>query len=247
VYCLFLVVHFLFLKHFVPSYRVIHQATLYLSLALLAEATAAWLAERCSRSRTVTALRIVAVGALACLALASMVRFRDRLRGQHPPYARLQGALSYALMTAGARPGERVFVPTPFAFHLQRQFDVLSYPPNWSYFTGHWRPAFGDGMRRVWGAEAMARVDARSLCWAMGLAFARPAWVVAWNGDYGVMEPFRDFLRRFPELPGIQLREALRAQIPAPYGGIVRVYRLELSDAILALERRPAPVLSACR
>jgi hypothetical protein len=245
-YCLLLVTHFLFLKHFVSSYRVVYQATLYLALALLADSTAAWLVERRKGSKALIGLRLAAIAVLACVTAATMVRFRERLHGQHPPYARLQGALGYALASAGARPGDRVFVPTPFAFHLRYGFDVLSYPPNWRYFTGQWAPPFGESLRELWGREAFARLDPMSLCWAMGLAFARPAWVVSWNADYGVMEPFRNFLRRFPELPGIELREAFRSPVPPPYGGVVRVYRLDLSETLVSLERKPASPLSPC-
>jgi hypothetical protein len=149
-------------------------------------------------------------------------------------------------MESGARTGDRVFVPAPFAFHLQRSFDVISYPPNWQYLVGQWNPVFRQSMRDAWGDETLRRVEPHSLCWGMGLAFVRPEWIVSWNWDYSVMQPFRDFLRRFPELPGMQLVETRRAPLPLPYGGTVRVYRLNLSDAIKNLDRASYGAPVAC-
>jgi hypothetical protein len=145
--------------------------------------------------------------------------------------------LVYALLESGARPGDRAFVPTPFAFHLRRKFDIVSYPPNWRYFQGYWGPGFRHGLLGLWGEDALTRVDAQYLCWAMGLAYIQPKWVLSWNGDFGVMQPFRKFFRRFPELPGMELTEVYRTNLPPPYGGNVQVFRLELSDSVRALER----------
>jgi hypothetical protein len=237
VYVLFLVVHFLFLKVFVLSYRVFYQATFYMAVAFLAEATLARLAEVLKRPRWIAALRVAGVVVLLFLGVCAMGRFHERLRGRHLPYVALQGALVDALLEAGARPGDRAFVPTPFAFHLQRKFDVVSYPPNWRYFQGFWGPAFGQGLLRLWGDDVFTRVDAQYVCWAMGLAYIQPRWVLSWNGDYGVMQPFRRFFRRFPDLPGMELTEVHRTNLPPPYGGNVQVFRLELSDAISALDR----------
>lgn len=154
-------------------------------------------------------MRIAGVAVLLCLSLASMGRFRGELMGQKVPYTRLKGALEDALLEAGARRGERVFVPAPFAFHLQRDFDVRSYPPNWQYMEGHWSPDFREGVLEAWGTEPLARtgVDDRPLCWAMSLAFMQPRWVVSWNWDHGVFKPFRDFLRAFPQQRGTELAE----------------------------------------
>jgi hypothetical protein len=239
VYCLSLAVHFLFLKHFVLSYRVIYQATLFMAEAFLIEAILARLAERGARRTLFAVTRIAGTAALLCLTLASMSRFRSQLLGRQLPYARLKGALEYSLLEAGARYGDRVFVPTPFAFHLQRDFDVLSYPPNWQYLEGHWSPGFREGAREAWGIEPLPRtaVDDRALCWAMSLAFMQPKWVVSWNGDYSVFNPFRAFLRNFPQLRGTELAETKRTSLPPPYGGTVRVYRLTLPDAMRALDR----------
>jgi hypothetical protein len=248
VYCLCLAVHFLFLKHFVLSYRVIYQATLFMAWAFLTEAILARLAERGTRRTLFSVMRIGGTAVLLCLTLASMSRFRNQLFGRHLPYARLKGALEDSLLEAGARHGDRVFVPTPFAFHLQRDFDVRSYPPNWQYFEGHWSPCFREGVREVWGIEPVQRMgmDDRALCWAMSLAFMRPKWVVSWNGDYGVFTPFRDFLRRFPELRGTELVETGRTPLPPPYAGTVRVYRLALPDAMRALDRSSSATPGPC-
>jgi hypothetical protein len=239
VYGLFLAVHFLFLKHFVVSYRVIYQAILFMAWAFLAEAILARVAEGGARRALVRGVRIAGVAVLLCLTLASMGRFRGELVGQKVPYARLKGALEDALLEAGARRGDRVFVPTPFAFHLQRDFDVRSYPPNWQYMEGHWSPEFREGAREAWGIEHLARTggDDRELCWAMSLAFMQPKWIVSWNWDDGVFNPFRDFLRTLPKIRGTELAEAGRTPLPLPYGGTVRVYRLTLSDAIRELDR----------
>jgi hypothetical protein len=246
VYVLFLVVHFLFLKHFVLSYRVTYQTTLYMALALLTEAVLARLGEVTKKPTWVTALRVAGVVALSVVTMGAMNRFRERLYGRHLPYAGLQGALAYALLEAGAEPGDRVFVPTPFAFHLQRRFDVVSYPPNWRYFEGYWTPAFREGIREVWGAEALAQLDARHACWAMGLAYIQPKWVLSWNLDYSVFRPFRRFFRRFPDIPGIELNEIHRVKLPPPFGGRVRVFRLELSDTMRALDRTPGSAPLPC-
>ena len=248
VYCLFLAVHFLFLKHFVASYRVLYQSLLFMAWAFLTEAILARLAERGTRRTLFTAMRIAGTAVLLCLTLVSMGRFRNQLFGRQLPYARLKGALEDSLLEAGARYGDRVFVPTPFAFHLQRDFDVLSYPPNWQYFEGHWSPDFREGARAVWGITSLPGEgdDHRALCWAMSLAFIQPKWVVSWNGDYSVFDPFRNFLRRFPRLPDTELVEANRTPIPPPYGGTVRVYRLTLPDAMRALDRSSSATRSPC-
>jgi hypothetical protein len=237
VYVLFVVVHLLFLKVFVLSYRAIYQATFYMALAFLAETTLARLGEALRKPRWTTALRVAAIVVLVVSSAWVMSRFRERLRGRHVPYPALQAALVDALLESGAQPGDRAFVPTPFAFHLRRKFDVVSYPPNWRYFQGYWGPAFREGIRVTWGEDALARVDPQYLCWAMGLAYIQPRWVLSWNGDYGVMQPFRKFFRRFPDLPGMGLTEVHRTDLPPPYGGNVQVFRLELSDAMSALDR----------
>jgi hypothetical protein len=236
-YGLFVVVHFLFLKHFVLSYRAIYQATLYLALAFLAEAVAARLGGLGRRPAWATALRVAGLGVFVCLSVAGGSRFLAGLRGQKLPYGQLQGALRDALLESGARPGDRVYVPAPFAFHLQRTFDVIGYPAPGQYFQGRWSPAFRAGVREVWGADTLRRVEGRSLCWAMGLTFLRPRWVLSWNADYSVMQPFREFLRSFPDLPGIELAEVRRTPLPPPFGGTVRVYRLGLSAAMEGLDR----------
>jgi hypothetical protein len=248
VYCLCLAVHFLFLKHFVLSYRVIYQALLFMAWAFVTEAILAYLAERVRRRTLFTVMRIAGTAVLLCLTLASIGRFRNQLFGRQLPYARLKGALEDSLLEAGARHGDRVFVPTPFAFHLQRDFDVRSYPPNWRYFEGHWSPAFREGARAVWGIAPLPRtgIDDRALCWAMSLAFMRPKWVVSWNGDYGVFQRFRDFLRGFPDLRDTELVEAKRTPLPPPYGGTVRVYRLTLPDAMRALDRSSSATPVPC-
>jgi hypothetical protein len=248
VYCLSLAVHFLFLKHFVPSYRVIYQALLFLAWAFLTEAILAGLAERVAQRTLFALMRIGATSVLLCLTLMSIFHFRNQLFGRRPPYARLKAALEYSLLQAGAKHGDRVFVPTPFAFHLQRDFDVRSYPPTWQYFSGHWSSEFREGARAVWGTASVpgTAVDDRALCWAMSLAFMQPKWVVSWDGDYGVFDAFRNFLRRFPQLRETKLIRANKTLIPAPYGGVVRVYQLVLPDAMRALDRSSSATRSPC-
>ena len=92
VYVLFLVVHFLFLKVFVLSYRVIYQATFYVALAFLAEAILARLGEVSKKPEWVAALRVAGVAVLLSLSVAGTIRFRERLWGRHLPYSALQGA-----------------------------------------------------------------------------------------------------------------------------------------------------------
>jgi hypothetical protein len=246
VYVLCVTVHFLCLKDFVPSYRVIYQATFYLALALLAEAILAHLGERWGESAWVTRLRLAGAAVLLLLTVGEIGQFRERLHGRHLPYAGLQGALVYALREAGARPGERVYVPSPFGFHLQDQFDVIAYPAPGRFFYGRWSPDFRQGVRDIWGPQTLERVGKRPLCWAMGLAYLRPKWVLSWSGDFGVMRPFRRFFRRFPDIPGIRLTQIHRVTLPPPYGGRVRVFRLELSDAMRALDRTPDNTLPPC-
>jgi hypothetical protein len=236
VYCLLFLVHFLWLKHFVLSYQAVYQATCYIAFAFLAEALAARLDGWLGKPAWARVLRVAAIGVLVYLSVGVMTRFRDRLHGQPLPYARLQGALVYALMESGARPGDRVFVPSPFGFHLRRSFDVVAHPAP-KYFRGRWSPAFRDGLREIWGSQTRARVSGQSLCYAMGLAFIRPAWIVTWNFDYSTMQPFYQFLRKYPDLPGMRLEAGRRASLPSPYGGTVRVYRLSLSEAVGALDR----------
>jgi hypothetical protein len=236
VYGLLFLTHFLCLKHFVLSYRVIYQATLYLALAHLAEVLAARAGNRFGQAWT-TSLRVAGAIVLAVLIAVTALRFRELLHGEPLPYARLQGALTYALRESGARPGDRVFVPSPFGFHLRRSFDVIAHPAP-KYFMGRWSPTFRDGLRRIWGTETLARVNPQSLCYATGLAFIRPVWIVSWNADYSTMQPFYRFLRQFPDIPGMQLERRRKVDLPPPYWGSAVVYRLTLSEEVGALDRR---------
>jgi len=236
VYGVSFVVHLFCLKHFVLSYRVIYQATLYLALALLADRLLAEAGRWLGRPVWTRALRLAVIAALVVLAAQSMARFRDRLLGQLSPFGQLQGALTFALLESGARPGDRVFVPSPFGFHLRKKFDVVAYPAP-KFYRGRWSPAFRDGVKKVWGAETVARVRRAELCDAMGLAFVLPRFVIAWDADYSIMWPFNQFLRRYPDVPGMEVARGRRARLPAPYGGTVRAYRLSFTDEILALDR----------
>jgi len=236
VYVVLFLANFAFLKHFVLSYRVVYQAVGYMALALLAEVVAARLCAWLGRPGWITALRLAGVAAVSWASVVELVAFREGLHGRLLPYSRLQGALTYALAESGARPGDRVFVPSPFGFHLRRTFDVVAHPAP-KYFRGRWSAAFRDGLRETWGAQTLGSVDTQSLCYAMGLAFIRPTWVMAWDGDYSTMQPFYQFLRKYPDVPGIRVTRLARARLPAEYGGTVRVYRLDLSDAVRALDR----------
>ena len=69
-YCLFLVVHYLLLKHFVVSYQVIYLATLYVALAFLAEGIAARLGELWPRPAWIAAARVAGIAVLAVLSCA---------------------------------------------------------------------------------------------------------------------------------------------------------------------------------
>ena len=66
-YCLFLVVHYLLLKHFVVSYQVIYLAALYMALAFLAEGIAARLGALWPRPAWIAAARIAGIAVLAVL------------------------------------------------------------------------------------------------------------------------------------------------------------------------------------
>jgi hypothetical protein len=235
VYCLFFLVHFLCLKHFVPSYRAIYRATLYLALAFLAEALLDALAERLEKAWQGRVLRSVAAATLVALSVVSVSQFRGRLQGRPLPFARLRGALRDALLESGARPGDRVFVPSPFGFHLRRDYDVIAQPAP-RYFVGRWSPAFREDLRRLWRPELLS-VDTQSLCYAMGLAFIRPTWIISWDFDYSTMQPFYQFLRKYPDLSGMEIERGSKVALPAPYGGNIRVYRLRLSEAISGLDR----------
>lgn len=237
LYVLFLVVNFMFLKHFVIGYQCIYLGAFYFALAFSAETAARAAERRWPGTRIVPAVR--AAGALIAVVVAfGCARdFRTQLRDSpRAPYGRVQSALVAALRNAGAQPGDRVFVPSPFGFHLADAFAVTAQPAP-KYFRGRWSPAFRDGLRAVWGEETLARESPQSLCYAMGLAYLRPQWVMAWNGDYSVMRPWWDFLRRFDGLPGMELREASRTALPGPYGGNVRVYLLTLSAPLQTLDR----------
>ena len=235
-YCLMFFVNFLCMKHFVLWYRAIYQAIGYLALACLAEVVIDLVCERIRRPHWVTALHSACALLLLAACVFMIVRFRVQLQAERLPYAQLTGALNYALGESGARPGDRVFVPSPFGFHLKHTYDVIAYPAP-KFYRGRWSGSFREGMRRIWGKEAISRVPAQSLCDAMGLAFVRPRFVVAWDGDFSVMWPFYAFLRRYPDLPGMQVARLGRATAPAVYGGQVRVYRLDFSPAVDALDR----------
>lgn len=244
-YCLLFATHFLFLKHFVLSYRVIYQPVLYLALALLAEALLVGFASRLGRPGWLRPLRLAGFAALLAASALCMSRFREGLLGQPLPFARLKGALTYALLESGARAGDRIVVPSPFGFHLRRTFDVVAYPAP-KYSKGRWRAAFRDGVRAVWGKETLARVSGPALCDAMWLAFVRPAWVLAWDADYSVVLPFYELLRRYPDIPGMEVERGRRAVLPAPYHGTVRAYRLRYLPAVDALDRTLQSAATSC-
>jgi hypothetical protein len=246
LYVLFLVVNFLFLKHFVIGYQCIYLGTFYLALAFTAEAVSAGAAGCWPRARIVPALRAVGALVAVLVAIGCARDFRMKLRDvPRAPYAQVQSALVAAMRDAGARRGDHVFVPSPFGFHLAHDFAVTAQPAP-KYFRGRWSPAFRDSLRAVWGEETLARESPQSLCYAMGLVYLRPQWVMAWNGDYGVMRPWWDFLKRFGGLPGMQLREASRKVLPGPYGGTVRVYGLTLSASLESLDRSVNSTQSPC-
>lgn len=234
-YALLFFVNFLCLKPIVPWYRSIYQPIGYLALALLAEVAVArgvaWLGKPAWQSIA----RVGCAALLVGLAAREMVRFRESLGGRRLPYAQLAGALTYALTESGARPGDRVFLPSPFGRHLKNTFDVIAYPAP-KYYQGRWSAAFRDGLRGIWGADTIRRVPAPSLCYAMGLAFVQPKWVVAWDSDYSVVQPFYQFLRRYPDVPGMQVTKLARATLPPEYGQPVRVYRLDFDAPIAALD-----------
>jgi hypothetical protein len=245
VYGLFLLVHFLCLKPFVLSYRVLYQPTLYLALALLAEVITDRVGQWLGKPVWATVARAAGVVVVVLVSAGAVRHFRASLLGQPSPFGRLRGALAFALAESGARPGDRVFVPSPFGFHLRRTFDVVAYPAP-KYSRGLWSASFRDGMGEIWGPGTRRRVPAESLCFAMELAFLRPAWVVTWDGDYSSVQPFYGFLRRYPDIPGMQVTRAGRADLPPPYGGAVRVYRLEYSDAVAALDRGTQSTRTSC-
>jgi hypothetical protein len=238
VYCLLFLVNLFCLKHGVPWYRSIYQAVGYLALAFLAEVVTARLFDWIGRPAWVPPLRVALMAVLVTLGAHEAARFRDGLLGQRLPYAQLTGAVTYALTESGARLGDRVFLPSPFGFHLKRAFDVIAYPAP-RYYRGRWSAAFRDGVRKVWGEETLARVPAEQLCYAMGLAFIRPTWVVAWDSDMSSVQPFYQFLRKYPDIPGMEVTRLGRATVPPAYGGPVRVYRLDFADSMAALDRTP--------
>jgi hypothetical protein len=236
IYCLLFFAHFLCLKPFVLWYRSVYQAIGYAALAFLAEAVVARAGAWLRRPAGLPLLRVACAAALLGLGARDVFRFREGLHGQRPPYGQLAGALHYVLSQSGARPGDRVFVPSPFAFHLKRRFDVIAYPAP-KYYQGRWSAAFRDGLRAIWGPEVVAQVDAQSLCYAMGLAFVRPAWLISWDSDYGVVQPLYQFLRKYPDLPGMYVTRLSSATLPPLYGGPVRVYRLQFTPEVDALDR----------
>ena len=235
-YCLLFFVNFLCMKHFVLWYRAIYQAIGYLALACLVQVVIDGVCERIRRPSWANALRCACAMLLFASCVVTVVRFRTQLSAERLPYAQLTGALHYALGESGARPGDRVFVPSPFGFHLKDTYDVIAYPAP-KFYRGRWSASFRQGLRQIWGTEAISRVPSQSLCDAMGLAFVRPRFVVAWDGDFSVTWPFYGFLRRYPDLPGMRVTRLGRATMPAVYGGQVRVYRLDFSPAVDALDR----------
>jgi hypothetical protein len=245
VYGLFLLVHFFCLKPFVLSYRVLYQPTLYVALALLAEVVADRVGQCFGRSAWATAARTAGVAVVVLVSAGAPLRYRETVVGRPSPFGRLRGALLFALAESGARPGDRVFVPSPFGFHLRRIYDVVAYPAP-KYSRGLWSASFRDGMGEAWGPETRGRVPPQSLCFAMELAFLHPKWVVSWSWDYGSVQPFYQFLRRYPDIPGMQVTLAGRADLPPPYGGSVRVYRLTYSDSLAALDRGIQGKRSSC-
>jgi hypothetical protein len=246
LFVVFFVVNFVFLKHFVIGYQCIYLVTFYLAAAFLVEAAAVAALRRWPAARVVPALRMAGTLAAVAMAMNAARDFRATLEGTpRAPYGRVQSALVAALLEARAQRGDRVFVPSPFGFHLADNFDVIAHPAP-KYYRGRWSPAFRDGLRAIWGEAAIVRQTPQSLCYAMGLAYVRPEWVMAWNTDYSTMRPWWDFLRRFRGLPGMELEEASRTALPDPYGGIVRVYRLSLSAEVQALDRSVNSTAAPC-
>ena len=239
-------VHFLFLKPYVLTYRSIYQPTLYLAVAFAAEALAARARSLAWVRSAVPALKVVAAAALLATATASVVETHRRLAPLRSPFPRLRSALEYALAASGARPGERVLAPSPFVFHLRERFEPVAYPAIGQYFQDQWGPGFRAGLREVWGAATLSATPPQELCFATGLAYLQPRWVVTWNMDYQILAPFRDFLRHFPAVPGLQASERQRAELPWPYGGVVRVYRLDFSPEVARLDRAPGEEAQPC-
>ena len=245
VYVLLFLVNYLCLKHFVLTYQPIYQATAYFALAFLAEAAVDSAGQWMRKPAWTRALRVAGISVFAVLAVRQVAAFRGALHGQRAPFAALQGALTYVLLESGARPGDKVLTPSPFGFHLKGTFDVIAHPAA-QYFRGRWSEDFRRGLREVWGRETLSRLDAPSLCYAMGLSFIQPTWVLTWDFDYSTMQPFYQFLRKYPDVPGMQVTRLRGVALPPPYGGSVRVYRLTFTDAVDRLDHSLHSAEVAC-
>jgi hypothetical protein len=235
-YALLFFMNFLCLKPFVLSYRSIYQAIAYLALALLGEVLISCAGNWLGRPAWRVALRIATALVFAVLLLREMELFREDVQHQHPPFAQLERLLTYGLLESGARLGDRVFTPSPFGFELRRSFDVVAYPAP-RYSNNRWSEGFRDGLRKIWGDETLERLDPTTLCNAMGFVFLRPTWVLAWDADYSSVLPLYDFLRRYPDIPGMEVARLRRVALPAAYGGTIRVYRLSFSEPVDHLDR----------
>ena len=145
VYVLFLVVHFLFLKVFVLSYRVIYHATFYMALAFLAEAILARLGEVLKKPRWIVALRVAGIAVLLFLSVGAMSRFRERLWGRHLPYAGASGSLGRRSTRVGRAAGRSCVRPHPVCLPSPAKVRRHLVPPELAVLPGLLGPGLPRG------------------------------------------------------------------------------------------------------
>jgi hypothetical protein len=221
-----------FLKDYVPSYTVIYRTSYYLALGAFISLAASWftriLTGAAPSFRGDAAQRYVPIAVLAVVGLFFALRIvptaRRGLGIPRASYETFRQQLSDELVAAGAKPGDKVYCPSPFGTHLSPLFRVVTFGSD-QYFSDLWPKAFDEAVED----KSAFRHDEHARHFEKLVAFVNPKWIVIWQDDYATMRDFAAFLGSFPNTrPEIRITRARELRSDSTYVGTIFIYRVEL-------------------
>ena len=222
-----------FLKDYVPSYSVIYRTAYYLTLGAFLSIATNWIAAMLAAvvpTARAAAPRYARVGVL--LAMGLLFGFRvvpTAVHGLGIPrasYGAFRQQLTAELIAAGARPGDKVYCPSPFATHLSPRFRVVTLLST-QYFADMWPTTFDEAVE----ARSAFPPDAHARHFEKVVAFVNPKWIVIWLEDYPTMREFMAFLGSFPNTrPEFHITQVREFRSDSTYVGTIQIYRVDLDD-----------------
>ena len=228
-FALSFIMDWLFLKNFVGSYTVIYRSAWYLALALsvsmLLFPLRVWFEVQHSTPLTAGA---VALAVAMFIAAHDTTVAAERLHNgfKFAEYGRFRAELNGAMLSAGAKPADRVYCPSPFGTYLSPPYHVVTYGGE-RYFAGMWPASFDAAL----AAKRAVAPNPSSLAYLKKIVFLNPRWIVTWDGDYSDLYDYMRFVKSFPTTdPEIRIVEATSYVSPHTYLGRIHVFRVELAD-----------------